>query len=352
MRTRTLMMMLVSLVVAAGSCTRGTDEAPEIAAQGPTANESGDSASLAPVPASEPETPLATGPSTSPAARLVWVGVERGDRAVLVDLDSGEIIEDHDIPGSPHNVTVAPDGTAAAALYATTDLAVVADGEAKIVTLGGRPHDVKATAEWFVVANEAARRLDFVSLEGKPGPNVPLRGEPHDLAIDPSSRRAWVTMNGTDELAVVDLDGAGVDRYVATRTAPHDLQFAPDGRLWVTDWTGRLLILDGDAIVETRKLGVEAHHLAFTPTGAEAWITDHATNELFVLAADTAEVREVIDLPGAPHHVTITADGDLAAVADHTNGRLLVYDTDSREQVDSINVGPGPHGVWAVPPSG
>jgi YVTN family beta-propeller protein len=156
-------------------------------------------------------------------------------------------------------------------------------------------------------------------------------------------------MNRTDDLAVVDLNTAAVDRYVATGHAPHDLLFAPDGRLWVTDWTGLLVVLDGDDVIQTRELGVEAHHLAFTPDGAEAWITDHATNELFVLAADSANLLETINLPGAPHHVTITPDGVLAAVADHTNGQLLVYDTATREQVDAINVGSGPHGVWAVP---
>jgi DNA-binding beta-propeller fold protein YncE len=279
----------------------------------------------------------------------VWVGVEGDDRTVLVDLDAGETIGEHSTPGGPHNVTVAPDGTAAAALYATTDVAMIAEGDVEIVSLGGRPHDVKATDEWFIVANEAGRRLDFVSLDGEPGPSVELRSEPHDLAIDPDGERAWVTMNRADELAVVDLDAAEVDRYVATGHAPHDLLFASDGRLWVTDWTGRLLVLDGGEVIETRELGVEAHHLAFTPDGAEAWITDHATNELFVLNADTAEVLEAIDLPGAPHHVTITPDGVLAAVADHTDGQLLVYDTATREQVDAVNVGPGPHGVWAAP---
>jgi YVTN family beta-propeller protein len=275
--------------------------------------------------------------------------VEDDHRTVLLDLDAGEIVEDHATPGGPHNVTVAADGTAAAALYATTDLAVLADGKATTVTLGGTPHDVKATDEWFIVANEAGQRLDYVSLDGEPGPSVPLRGEPHDLAINPDGQTAWVTLNRLDELAVVDLDAAEVDRYVSTGHAPHDLLFAPDGRLWVTDWTGLLLVLDGDEVVETRELGVEAHHLAFSPDGAEAWITDHGTNELFVLDAATVQVRETIALPGAPHHVAVTADGALAAVADHTNGRLLVYDTATREQVDAIDVGPGPHGVWAVP---
>ena len=330
------------LVVLGTSCTPDVDEPPRTVAE-PAASPSTESKATA--------SPNASRSPTSPPEpkRLVWVGVEGDDRTVLVDLDSGDIVQDHPTPGGPHNVTVAADGTVAAALYATTDVAAIADGDVEIVTLGDRPHDVKASEEWFIVANEAGRRLDYVSLDGKPGPRVRLRGQPHDVAVDPDHERAWVTMNRSDEFAVVDLDAAEVDRYVSTGHAPHDLLFAPDGRLWVTDWTGRLLVLDGDEVTASRGLGVEAHHLAFTPDGSQAWITDHGTNELFVLDADTLEVLETIALPGAPHHVAITADGALAAIADHTNGAVLVYDTETREQVNVIEVGRGPHGVWAAP---
>ena len=340
---------LLALVTAA--CDPAEPEPPEVVEQTPAPAPEPPPAPTptpTPTPTQTPEAAPTPTPAPQPA-RLVWVGVEDDDRTVLLDLDAGEIVEDHATPGGPHNVTVAPDGTAAAALYATTDLAVIADGEATTVTLGDTPHDVKATDEWFIVANEAGQRLDYVSLDGEPGPSVSLRGEPHDLAINPDGQTAWVTLNRLDELAVVDLDAAEVVRYVSTGHAPHDLLFARDGRLWVTDWTGLVLVLDGDEVVEARELGVEAHHLAFTPDGAAAWITDHGTNELFMLDAATVQVRETIGLPGAPHHVAISADGALAAVADHTNGRLLVYDTATREQVDAIHVGPGPHGVWAVP---
>jgi DNA-binding beta-propeller fold protein YncE len=332
--------MVLSGLVAA--CTDEVDESPETIAEPPASPESEPTPTLTPSPAPTP---------TAEPERLVWVAVEGDDRTVLVDLDAGEIVEDHATPGGPHNVTVAGDGTAAAALYATTDLAVITGGDVEIITLGDRPHDVKASDEWFIVANEAGRRLDYVSLDGERGPSVPLRAEPHDLAVHPAQEQAWVTMNGSDELAVVDLAAAEVVRYVATGHAPHDLLFAPDGRLWVTDWTGLLLVLDGDEITHTLKLGVEAHHLAFTPRGSEAWITDHGTDELFVLDADTLDVLETIALPGAPHHVAITPDGAFAAVADHTNGEVLVYDARSRKQVKAIDVGSSPHGVWAVPSS-
>jgi hypothetical protein len=42
-------------------------------------------------------------------------------------------------------------------------------------------------------------------------------------------------LNGTDELAVVGLEARRGIRYIATGQRPHDILFAPDGKLWVTE---------------------------------------------------------------------------------------------------------------------
>jgi YVTN family beta-propeller protein len=293
-----------------------------------------------------PET-TATEPGESPS--LVWVGVEDGGEVVLVDVAAGKVVERHDVPGPPHNVTVASDGTAAAALYGGDHLALVGTRGAVAVELGATPHDVKAVGGLFVVANEAARRIDLVRRERRVA-SISLKAEPHDLAVASGGRSIWVTLNGTDELAVIDLPGRRVERYVSTGQSPHDILFSPGGQLWVTDWEGPVHVFRADGkLRRSVELGEEAHHLAFTPDGRQAWITDHGVNRVFVV--DTWSLRVVASLavPGAPHHVAVTADGSLAAVADHDNGTLIVYDGRRHKRVRTIEIGPGPHGVWAVP---
>jgi YVTN family beta-propeller protein len=139
-------------------------------------------------------------------------------------------------------------------------------------------------------------------------------------------------------------------RYVDTVGSPHDILFAPDGRLWVTDWNGALHMLEGrrGKLVRSVPLGEEAHHLDFTPDGRFCWITDHGAGAIFVLRVKTARVVERIAFPGEPHHVTVLPGGRRVVVADHANGRLIVYDAETREQVRAIPVGSQPHGVWAV----
>lgn len=285
------------------------------------------------------------------AERLAWVAVEDGDLLALVDLDAGTVVEEHAAPGGPHNIVVTDDGTVATALYASNEVLILRDGQTEAVELGGSPHDVKATDGLFVVANEVAERIDLVSTDGEHLTSIPLTAQPHDAGITPDGSRAWVTMNETDQLAVVDLEAGEVVEYVATGQSPHNLLFAPDGEtFWVTDWSGEVLAFTATGeFIESFPVGEEAHHLAFTPDGSEVWVTDHHTRQIYVFDVADRQLVAELPVPGMPHHVNITPDGALAAVADHTNGTVVVYDVDTREQTTTIEVGAGPHGVWVVP---
>jgi len=316
--------------------------------RGPGAPEEGRRPTSAP---GEVELARAGGPATrgvEPAADRVWVALEDGGRTALVDVGDGRVVARYRTPGGPHNLTVAPDGTVAVALWGSDRVALIGERRVRFVRLGGAPHDVKVAGRLVVVANQGDARVDRVRLDGRWFASVPLRADPHDLAIAPGGRRAWVTLEGSDDLAVVDLRRGRVLRYVSTGRAPHDLLFAPDGRLWVTDRRGALHVFDGARLVRTVPLGVEAHHLAFTPDGREAWITDHGAHRVYVLSVRPVRVLRSLPFPGEPHHVAITADGRWAAVADHGNGRLVVFGVRRHRRVATIPVGAGPHGVWAA----
>jgi DNA-binding beta-propeller fold protein YncE len=283
--------------------------------------------------------------------RIVWVALEGDGELAKVDVGAGVLRRVSTGGGGPHNITVSPDGTIVAALWASDRIVIVRDGERTFVELGGAPHDVKIARNMVVVANQATERVQLVQLDGTFIRRILLKADPHDLAIDPRQRHAWLTLEGSDDLAVVDLlNRRAPVRYVDTGGRPHDILFAPDGRLWVTDWNGALHVFSGrrGRLVESIPLGVEAHHLDFTPDGRLAWITDHGAGAVFVLRVRTVRVVERIEFPGEPHHVTVLPGGRRIVVADHTNGRLIVYDAATREQVGTLDVGSGPHGVWAM----
>ena len=288
----------------------------------------------------------AAGSAAEPSA--VWVSGLRG--LTQVDVLAARVVRRASLPGEGHNVTVAADGTVATTLPRSRAVALLGPGEerARIVALGGSPHDVKASGgDLLVVANEGASRLDLLGTDGVVRHSLPLRARPHDVAITRDGGTAWVSLNRTGDLAVVDLHAREV-RYVATPIRPHDLLFADDGRLWVTDWRGHLAVLAPDGGLEaTLRLGREAHHLAFTPDGREVWVTDHRARRVFVVETATRRVLASLTPGGAPHHVSVV--GTRAAVASHTTGTVAVFDVASRRLLARVRVGPRPHGVWAAP---
>lgn len=282
--------------------------------------------------------------------RVVWAALEGDGELVKVSMTDGVRRRIDTRGGGPHNITVSPEGTVVAALWSSDRIVVVRDGRRSFVELGGAPHDVKIARNMVVVANQAAERIHLVRLNGDPVRRILLKADPHDLAVDPRQRRAWVTLEGSDDLAVVHLlDRRQPVRYIDTDGSPHDILFAPDGKLWVTDWNGALHVFGGrrGRLIDSVPLGVEAHHLDFTPDGRFAWITDHAARELFVLRVRTRRVVERIEFPGEPHHVTVLPGGRRVVVADHANGRLVVYEARKRDRLRFLSVGSEPHGVWA-----
>ena len=282
--------------------------------------------------------------------RCVWVALEDAHELVKVNIDRRKVVARISVPDAPHNLTISPSGeVVAATLWSAGRVVLRQSGRTRVVRLGGSPHDVKIGGRRIVVADQTEARLRVLGFGGRVRRTIGLRNDPHDLALRWGGRQAWVSLEGSDDLAVVRLRSGRV-RYVNTGVAPHDLLFAPDGKLWVTDWNGAVHVFSRKGRrLKTIAIGTEAHHLDFTPDGRQVWITDHAEQRIFVIATRTYRLRKTFQLRGAPHHIAITSDGDRAVAADHDRGRLVVYNVHRLRRAISIPVGAGPHGVWAQP---
>jgi DNA-binding beta-propeller fold protein YncE len=104
--------------------------------------------------------------------------------------------------------------------------------------------------------------------------------------------RGCVTLDGSDDIAIVNLVRKRVRRYLSTGKSPHDVLFAPGGsRVWVTDWSGSVhLFSRWGKLLKSINRGVELHHLAFTRDGRQAWVTDGGGNRVFVISARSLRV--------------------------------------------------------------
>jgi DNA-binding beta-propeller fold protein YncE len=298
--------------------------------------------------------PTTTGPdaeappaTTTPEISTVWVSSEEGRSLTEIELEpEPRVVRSVATSGPAHNVVVSPTGVAVATLPTVGRLAIV-DGETTAEAgLGGRPHDVKAVGDGFVVTNEGRAMLQFVDRRGAVQGSVDLRANPHDIAVTPDGALAFATLDGSSDLAVVDVRTRTVVRYLPTQLRPHDLRFADDGRLWVTGWDGSLGVFDpsGGQLGELR-IGAEAHHLAFGDDGGEVWVTQPA-RRISVVDATTSTVTAEVAMAGTPHHVARA--GRWMVVADHDRSMAVVFDARTRDQTAEVPVAAGPHGVAAA----
>ncbi|MEI6159537.1 MAG: beta-propeller fold lactonase family protein [Roseococcus sp.] len=173
--------------------------------------------------------------------------------------------------------------------------------------------------------------------------------KPSHVAFSPDSRFAYVTLQGTGQVAAVDM---------STRATIwiQDVGPEPAGIIW---HRGRLLIgLMGrtDFVTldpETREVrsafqvGRGAHNVFPSPDGLTLYATSRVDSRIAQVDAATLEVRRVFDVPGGPDCIAFDADGRLYATL-RWIGRVVVLDTNTGEQAQ-IRVGRSPHGIFVMP---
>ncbi|MDJ0943699.1 MAG: NHL repeat-containing protein [Kiloniellales bacterium] len=144
---------------------------------------------------------------------------------------------------NPHDVKLSPDGKRLFVSDVGNDRVVVLDAES-LELLGhfgadhqDGTHDVDFDAEGrLYVADTHNHRVTVYELEGTEGKLVgEIAGglrKPEGVLVGRDGR-VYVTGAGTGNL-VVYRDGA-VEKETSGLSAPHDLEFAPDGDLWIAD---------------------------------------------------------------------------------------------------------------------
>jgi hypothetical protein len=337
MRAMVVAVIVAVLLVAAGCSGKRAERPPATQRPAPTATRA-----TTGTPPPTRATPQAR------QAATVWVASEDGRAASRVDAARGAVTLTVVVPGRPHNLAALPHGGAVVTLPGQGQIVLLdARGRRTPVRLGGSPHDVEVAGQVLAVANEGAARLDLVTLGGRRQGRIGLPAQPHDLAVAPDGRTAWVSLDGSDRIAVVDVLSRRVLRYLPTGRRPHDLLADPSGRTWVTDWDGGLAVYASSGrLLRAIPLGEQAHHLARTPDGAQVWVTDSPGRLAFAVDARTLRVAARLRLDGDPHHLDVAAGR--VAVADHTNGTVVLFDLRSRRQVGLVKVGAGPHGLATV----
>jgi len=209
----------------------------------------------------------------------------------------------------------------------------------------------------LIVLNKEDSTVSFVEARPAPAPTERLRliktlptgKEPHEVAVSPDGREAWVSNAGADTLGVYDL--RRLEAIVTIRhdrfAFPHGSAFTPDGKKLYVASTRRnsVFVLD----VAQRRVAAEiptgqidTHMVAMAPDGARVFVPNIGSRAISVIATGNDKLAGEIRVGRGPEGIALTPDGKRLLVANQEDSTVSVIDTATLGVVDAFEVGEVP----------
>ena len=295
-------------------------------------------------------------PPPARAAGAVLVMNSREASLSLIDLTGHRELRRIPVLREPHHWALTPDGR---------DLLVGDSAGNELIVLDPSSFEVRRRIPVsdpyqfgfspdgkFLVVNSVNRaRVDVY----EPGTyrlvkRFALRSMPSHLAYSPDSAAVYVSLQGTDKLAAIDLRTLEV-LWIA------DVGRTPAGVLWLN---GRVLVANmGTADVavvnpadgrleRSVHTGKGAHQLFLSPDRKLVYVCNRLDNYgVLALDAATLDVVRRYKVPGAADDIGFAPDGKLWITLRIAN-RVAVLDP-ATGAVEDIEVGRSPHGIFVNP---
>jgi YVTN family beta-propeller protein len=197
------------------------------------------------------------------------------------------------------------------------------------------------------------RFFDPVSLKEISSFAIP-EGPPHELAISPDHKTAYVPVYGDGVygrnphpghvIAVIDLASRKMTGTidVSPYIAPHGLQVDAKGTLYATcDLSRKFLVIDPKSRTITGAIDTEGtgHWIAVLPDGSKAYVANK-NDRSFVSVIDikARKMTGKVPMPNGTQGITISPDGKQVLAVDYKDPKFVVIDTATDKIVDTVAV--------------
>lgn len=219
----------------------------------------------------------------------------------------------------------------------------------------------------LLVGQKVTNSVGFYTPEGRLLAAVSVGERPHEIALSPDGRFAYVSDNGilwmTDPgeggntISIIDLERrekAGVIDLGPYRR-PHGIAVdARTGRLLVTiENPDGLLLVDPHVRKVIRKYdvrGQDPHMVTLGPDGEWAYVSNTASHTIAALHLETGDVK-LIPTDERPQGGVLSGDGRRLYITNSGGNSISIIDTARHERVGRIATGRGP-GRIALTPDG
>ena len=214
--------------------------------------------------------------------------------------------------------------------------------------------------KWFVTA---ANRLNHVDLyrwqPDKPNPialakRIEAPKTPSHLYIDSKSTVVYVSLQDSDELAVIDLATQAIRWKTKTGRMPADIFLTRDDKHLLVGLTGDRFVEVFDVsgpspkMIKRIETGNGAHAFRSRGDGKHLFVSNRVANTISMIDLATFTVAAELPAPGGPDCMEVTKDGATLLLSSRWAQKLTVIDIDKRKVVQQVKVGRSPHGVWTL----
>jgi DNA-binding beta-propeller fold protein YncE len=235
------------------------------------------------------------------------------------------------------------------AVLAGLALALAASGA---IGAAGDPNNPTGTTG-LILVDKVGRHIRFLDpATFKELSSFPAGVAPHDLAISPDHRTAYVPIYGDGvygrnpspghEIAIIDLASrkqtGTID--VSPHQAPHGIQIDANGLLYVScDLSRKLLVIDPKTRTIKAALDTEGtgHWAALLPDGTKAYVANK-NDRLFVTVIDIKKQQIVarVPAPNGTQGIAASPDGTRVVAVDLAQPQLLVIDTSIDKVINTV----------------
>ena len=298
---------------------------------------------------------LLLGAKLAAASGLAFVVNSGGASISLVDMSSEKELRRIPVLREPHHLALSPDGKSL--LVGDTvgnEMLFLDPGTAALqkrmpmadpYQLGFSPNGR------FLVVNGLARNqvdvYDATSMQLLK--RFPLASMPSHLAYAPDSSRVFVSLQGTDALAAIDLNKLAIIWNQKVGHTPAGVMWH-DGKVLVADMgTDYVAVVDpADGHVINRvHTGKGAHNLFLSPDRKIIWVNNRVAGTTTSLDASTLTPIRSYSIPGGPDDIAFAPDGKLWITRRFAE-KVAVLDPKTGEY-QTIEVGRSPHGIFLSP---
>ena len=214
------------------------------------------------------------------------------------------------------------------------EVAVSSDGRRAVVANYGDQTPGSSLTIVDLVERRVARTIDLGE-----------HRRPHGVVVLPGDSLAAVTVEASQAVLVVRLDGRVKHTIPTNARGSHMVAVTADGRRGYTanvpDGTITELDLATGTTLRSLPVASVTEGVAVTPDGREVWVGSN--NQHTVTVVDTRSWKAVDTLPaaGMPYRIAISPDGKTAVVPGPMGGLVRIFDVATRTERAVVDFGAG-----------